>query len=420
MTRPEPDHKGAALFTDAFLSDPYPGFAAMRDQSPVLWLEAMNAWILTSYDAVNSAFRDERFRVNFSEYQVNRVGPSVVDEPYFKQAQNSLVCNDHPRHTRMRMVFRRALTQQRVSQLGDEIQQQANRFVDAMIEASGAEKSGEAELIEDYANRIPHAIISSLLGVPEEDRLGVAKFVRDYSPVLEVTPMSDRDLKMANDAASGLDVFFKDLLKKRAHQKRDDFISEVLTLNEDMDEPLCEDELAANFALVYFGGQDTQEKMFSNMILALSNNPDAMSRLVETPSDIDKCMTELLRFDSAGQFMGRTTAEELDLCGVTLPKGETVMCSMAAANHDPKYFPNPEKLALDRQAKDGQPDYMTFGTGRHSCLGQHLARANLPIMLKTLLTRLGPLSVDLANSERHQSIATRGFDKMPIAWGAAA
>ncbi len=136
--RPEPAHKGAALASPEFLDNPYPGFAELRDQSPVLWLEAMNAWILTSYDAVHGAFTDERFKVNFSEYQVNRVGPSVVDEPYYKQAQNSLVCNDHPRHTRMRSIFRKALTPQRIKELTDEIERQCHRFIDEIEQQAAA------------------------------------------------------------------------------------------------------------------------------------------------------------------------------------------------------------------------------------------------------------------------------------------
>ncbi len=271
-------------------------------------------------------------------------------------------------------------------------------------------------MIGSYSNRVPDAIISAVLGVPESDRPKVEKWVSDYSPVLEVTPMGDEQLKGANAAAEGLDSYFKKLLADKADNPGDDFISEVLALNSEAKEPLNEDELAANFALVYFGGQDTQEKMFTNILLALHRNPNAMERLSKNPADVDICMTELFRYDSAGQFMGRTTAEDVELCGVHIPKGQTIMCSMAAANHDPKYFPEPDQLKLDRKAEKGMPDYMTFGAGRHSCLGQNLARANLPRMLKVMLERLGPLTVDLARSERHQSIATRGFDKMFIGW----
>lgn len=416
MTRPEPMHKGMMLLTPDFLENPYPEYAALRSQSPVIWLEALNAWLLTGYEAVQTAFLEPKLRVDFEQYQINRNGPTVVEEFYFKQFSNSIVAHDPPRHSYIRRMFRQALSRPQIDPLHECIEQQCNRFIEEILTNAAAIGVNQTELVENYSNRVPHYMISSILGVPEEERSDVASFVAGYAPVAEATPMTDAQLVSVNVAARGLDDYFSSLMLKKRADPDDGFISRMIALNEEADVQLTEDELRANFLTLYVGGQDTQEKLFTNIILALNDHPEAMQRLAENPANIDTCIHELYRYDTAGQFMGRTATEDVEIHGVNIPKGETVVCSWAAANRDPDKFKNPDVLDLDRVYSQNTPHHMSFGVGRHSCIGVSLAQSNIPRMLKTLLTRLGPLEIDFAKSVRHLSIATRGFDSMQIKW----
>lgn len=417
-TRPEPKHKGAALFSPEFLENPYPDYAEMRAQSPVIWLEGMNAWLVTGYDAVAQAFLEPRLRVNFAEYQINRNGPGVVDEYYYKQFQSSIVANDPPRHTRIRSIFRDATTRSRISDISHNIQIFCDRFIDQI--KMQAEQSGkqESEIVENYSNRVPQAMISSVLGVPETDRPKIADFVARYAPTAEAMPLDRQQLDDVNAAAQGLDAYFGDLIAKRTIEPREDFISEVLALNSRADEEnkLTDEELRTNFIILYTGGQDTQEKMFTNMLLALSRHPKAFERLASNPELVDDYIGELYRYDSAGQFMGRTATEDVEIGGITIPKGDTVVISWAAANRDPAHFERPDELILERKFVKGASNHLTFGIGRHACIGVNLAHANMPLMLKTFLGEFGAVTLDMARSQRHHSIATRGFDSMYFSW----
>lgn len=394
-------------FPPEFFDDPYPFYAQLRQMSPAFFIEPLNAWILTGYDVVYNASLDERFGVNYEEYQANRMGPSVVDEPFFKSARHSMVCNDPPDHTRMRRVFARGFTSRRVRELPTFTERYANEVLD--------EADGRIDLVPDYARRIPLAVLSHILGVPQEDWARMETWVQNYSPVLEVFPMTPEQLALANEAAEGLDNYFRGMVEERRAKPVEDFVSEVVLENDQLDQPLSEDELVSNLGLVYFGGHDTQEKMFSNIVNTLDGHRSQLDYLQENPLErTEQAIPELLRYDTVGQFMGRCLREDTDYAGVTMRPGQTIMLCYGAANRDPEAFPDPDSLDFNRSGKPAAN--ISFGAGRHRCIGAALVAQNLPIMLRVLLERARTLNVVRPEVRRHMSMATRGFDAFPITW----
>lgn len=400
------DAQPADLFPPEFYDDPYPFYAQIRQNAPVMFIEQLNAWILTRYEDVYNAAVDERLGVNYTEYQMNRMGPTVVSEPFYISAQHSMVSNDAPDHTRMRRVFARGFTARRVRELSSFAEDFAHRCLD---EAAG---EGRFDLVPTYARRVPLGVLSHILGVPEADWARAEEWVQNYSPVLEVFPMTPAQLQLANEAAQGLDDYFRHMIAARRAEPADDLVTEVLRANDGSDDALSDDELTANFALLYFGGHDTQEKQFGNFINVLDGYPEQLGYLYEDPSRAVEAVPELLRYDTVGQFMGRCPTEDLEFGGVTLQKGQTVMLCFGAANRDPEVFPDPDRIDFAREAKPA-PN-ISFGAGRHRCIGANLAMQNLPIMLRVLLQRCKGLRVDHDAAQRHMSMATRGFDVLPV------
>jgi cytochrome P450 len=402
------------MATPDFMNDPYPLFAEIRETDPVHFVPELNAWLLTRFADVRDAFNDQRLGVMFEQYQVNRIGPEAVHQDYFRVGGNSLVCNDPPLHTEMRKIFRRAFTPRRVDVTVPALADICRRTVDAMLE------KGEADLVADFSLKVPLAVISDMLGVPEADQPQIGHWVANWAPVLEVSPMSPEQLESVNEATRGLEDYFRDLLHRRRTNPGDDFVSEVIAINAEGDAPLDDEQMIANLLLLYFAGQDTQKLMFGNMIVALHRNPDQFEHLVEHPDEIEHRIPELYRYDTVGQFMGRTPGEDIEFAGKELKAGQTVMVCMGAANRDPATFPDPDRLDLSRDATGGeQSRHITFGFGRHRCLGAHLAQTNLPAMLREVVTRLPGLDVDLDHAVRHPSIATRGYDVLPATWDGA-
>jgi hypothetical protein len=400
------------MATPEFLENPYELFREIRETDPVHFVPELNAWLLTRFADVRDAFNDPRLGVMFEQYQVNRIGPDAVDQDYFRVGKNSLVCNDPPEHTDMRRIFRRAFTPRRVAEIEPTLEGICTRTLD------GLRSAAEPDLVADYSLRVPLAVISSMLGVPEEDRSQIGHWVADWAPVLEVSPMSPEALESVNAATRGLEAYFVDLLRARRRTPGDDFVSEVIEINAASERPLDDDQLVANLLLLYFAGQDTQKLMFGNMMVALERHPDAKAFLVEHPEAIPDRVPELYRYDTVGQFMGRTPEHDVEFGGKQLEAGQTVMVCMGAANRDPAVFAEPDRLDLERRSTGEESmRHITFGFGRHRCLGATLAQTNLPVMLRQVLTTFPDVHVTLERAVRHPSIATRGYDVLPVSWG---
>lgn len=401
----------AMMMSPDHLEDPYATYRAVRERQPISEIPEMNAWMLTRYDDVKSVFKDDRFGVSFNAFQAMRSGPEVVDEPYYRIGQELLVCNDPPRHSRLRMVFRQPFTPARVEGLADDVRRICDRCLDPIVERGGGDANA------DFAAVVPLATISALLDVPADDQGQVGQWVYDFAPVLEIGPMTPEQLAAVNAAATGLESYFTRLIAERRETPGEDFITAVLAANDAADEPMTDAEVVNNLSLLYFAGQDTQKYQFTNMLAALARQPEALAWLRADLSRIDAAMNELYRIDTAGQFMGRTAHEDVAVAGVTIREGQTVMVGMGAANRDPAKFPDPDRLVFDRDAQTDMDANITFGAGRHRCIGMHLAQMQLPIMLRAFLERCGDVEVDFAAAVRHPSIATRGYDGLPFRCG---
>ena len=399
------------LSSPEFLDNPYPFYAALRAVDPVHFVEPFNAWILTRFADVKTAFSDDRFRVVYDQYQINRVGPEAVDHDYFKVGKEFLVCNDPPVHTKMKRIFRHPFTPRRVKELLTVLEGLANESIDRFA------ADGRVDIVSQYSARVPLAVMGSLLAVPAEDEAMILSWVDAFYHILEIGPMSPEQLVNADEASRRAKEYFGALVEDRRHHPGDDFVSSLLAANAADEDPLSDDQIVANVFLLYFAGHDTQKLMFSNMVAALDHHPDALAELAAEPAKVGSLVPELYRYDTVGQFMGRTVLEDVELGGRTIQKGQTVMVCMGAANRDPEVFPEPDQLDLHRpEGLDVGLRHITFGAGRHHCLGAVMAQANLPLLLEVLLRRLPGIRVDWDGAVRHPSIATRGYDMLPLVW----
>lgn len=399
------------LSSREFLDNPYPLYAQLRAADPVHFVEPFNAWILTRFADVKTAFSDDRFRVVYDQYQINRIGPTVVEHDYFKVGSDFLVCNDPPLHTRLRRVFRAPFTNKRVEEMLGVLRRLSDHAIDRFIDA------GRADIIGEYSARVPLAVMGALLGVPPQDEALILSWVDAFYHILEIGPLSPHQLVAADEASRGARDYFGRLVRERRRQPGEDFVSTLLAANAADEDPMSDDQIVANIFLLYFAGHDTQKLQFGNMLAALDRHPEALAELSSAPERIAELIPELYRWDTVGQFMGRTVTENVELGGKTIAKGQTVMVCMGAANRDPEVFPDPDRLDLHRpKGIDASMRHISFGAGRHHCLGAVMAQANLPLMLERLLRRIPALRVDWSGAVRHASIATRGYDLLPVVW----
>jgi len=314
---------------------------------------------------------------------------------------------DPPDHTRLRGLVVKAFTARRVEDMRSRIQQIVDENLDRII------PQGRMDLIEDFAYRLPVTVICDMLGIPLEHREMFYTGSRNSGRILEPVPMTPEEIKQGNAGQAMIKMYFEQLFDLRRKNPGDDLTSQLLHAEEDGSK-LSNDELYANIILLFGAGHETTVNLIGNGLLALYRNPDQLALLKAKPELITNAIEEFLRYDSSVQMTGRSALEDVELGGRLIPKGESVLCLLGSANHDPAVYPDhPERLDIARP--NVRP--LSFGGGIHFCLGAQLARIEAEVAINTLLRRIPDLRLDDAvNAQWRSSFVLRGLERLPASW----
>ena len=396
------------LYSQALKNDPYPVFARMRHEDPVLRQIGMDGqtpiWFVTRYADVQSVLADDRRFVR----DVNLAIPSDPDaKPGQLQTllENHMLNKDGADHRRLRTLVSLAFTPARVRALRPAIQAIADALLDAVA------PRGAMDLVADYAFPLPTIVISQLLGVPAEDR-DRFKLWSNAFVMPALTPEEQaRSGKLLQEFVDYLGALFAE----RRAAPADDLISALLSAEAESDQ-LSQGELFSTVVLLIVAGHETTVSLIGNAALALLRDPAARARLQAEPERMPAVVEEFLRFDSpVERALTRWVARDTELGGQTLKRGDIIIAVLGAANRDAAQFPGPEALNLDQPAQR----HLAFGHGVHYCLGAPLARLEGEIALNTLLRRLPDLRLAVPEAELQWRLVPmfRGLVALPVAWG---
>jgi cytochrome P450 len=331
-----------------------------------------------------------------------------MNEPVFRSMSYWMLQADPPDHTRLRGLVVKAFTARRVEDMRPRIQAIVDQAIDAVIDR------GHMDLIEDFAFRLPVTIICDMLGIPEDHREVFYKGSREGGRLLDPVPLSPEEIAKGNAGNMMAQMYFQQLFELRRRNPADDLTTQLVQAEEDGNK-LTNEELTANIILLFGAGHETTVNLIGNGLLALHRNPDQLALLKARPDLITNAIEEFLRYDSSVQMTGRVTLEEIDdLGGKRIPKGESVLCLLGSANHDPAVYPDhPDRLDITRP--NVRP--LSFGGGIHFCLGAQLARIEAEIAIATLLRRLPDLRIDdVENPEWRPTFVLRGLKHLPASW----
>jgi cytochrome P450 len=301
----------------------------------------------------------------------------------------------------------RAFSARRIEDMRPRIQ----AIVDGII--NHVEPRGHMDLIADFAYRLPVTVICDMLGIPEDDREIFHAGSRTGGRLLDLAPLSPAEIQEQNAFNVGMADYFQHLFELRRRQPGDDLTTHLVQAEEAGDK-LTNEELTANIILLFGAGHETTVNLIGNGVLALYRNPDQLHLLRNDPSLAPNAVEELLRYDSSVQVTGRTTLEDVDeIGGIPLTKGQSVVCLLGSANHDPAVYADPDELDIRRT--DIRP--LSFGGGIHYCVGAQLARLEGEIAINTLLRRLPNLHIDdIEHPDWRQTFVLRGLNKLPASW----
>ncbi|AKJ13839.1 cytochrome P450 [Streptomyces incarnatus] len=384
---------------DGLITQPYDIYRRLRDTAPVQRItgpDGTPAWLVTRYEDVRAALADPRLSLD-----KRHATPGTCKGFSLPPALDANLLNmDPPDHTRIRRLVGRAFTPRRIQQLREPVRRTADRLLDALG------THGSTDLIASYAAPLPITVICDLLGVPDEHRLDF----RVWTDTL-VAPDPARP-EAGREAVAAMLGFFTRLLAAKREQPADDLLSDLIAVRDEGDR-LSEDELMSLAFLILFAGYENTVQLIGNSVLALLRHPDQLAALRKDPARLPAAVEELTRYEGPALFgIRRFAVEEVTISGVTVPAGETVWVSLAAANRDPARFPDPDRLDLSRDPSG----HLALGHGIHYCLGAPLARAETEIALAALLERFPDLALGPGELRWRPSMRARGLMALPVTY----
>lgn len=393
------------LFSETGRADPYPLYAKLHEVGPAS-AAGRSFFVVNGYREVSRILRNPGFGVGDQEPQP---GSEWAGHLSLTTLNHSILNLNPPDHSRVRRLLSAVFTPRRIAALGAAIENSVQTLLDAVAEQGAG--GHPVDFMEEFAFRMPVAVICELLGIPEADRYRFRGLAWDLGISLELID-DPAMLAPADKATLELNEYFTALAAERRAEPHDDLISALVHEADAADGSLSEEELIANLNLLLFAGFETTTNLFGNTLAVLFDRPELAAALRDGIVPVTDFVEEALRFDAPVQLTSRTArADGLEVAGTPVPRGADVLLLLGAANHDPARFPDPG--SFDPARPDNQP--LSFGAGAHYCLGAALARLEATTAFSMLLRRFPALApaegVERIRSDRQ---VLRGFRTLPV------
>jgi cytochrome P450 len=399
------------LYSDRFREETYSTFAEMREHNPVLCQIGLDGespiWFITLYDDAAAVLLDDKRFVRdpalaLDAEELARFSSGMPQSMAF--LEEHMLNKDGDDHRRLRRLVTRAFTPRMVEQLRPRIQELADELIDRV------EARGEMDVVEEFAFPLPITVIAELLGIPAADR---DRF-RVWSNATVTPALDPEELAHFSELMDEFVTYLRRLFERRREDPGDDLVSALLQA-EDGGDTLSEQELFSMVSLLIIAGHETTVSLIGNVVLALLQHPDQRAALAADPATIPRAIEELLRYDGpVERALTRWAAEDVEVGGQTIGRGDAVIVILGSADRDPARFADPDVLDLARD----DVKHVAFGRGSHYCLGAPLARLEAEIALTTLLRRLPRMRLAVSEDELSWRPVPlfRSLTALPVAW----
>ena len=384
-------------FAPEVMTDPLPIYARMRDEDPVYRVPRFDCVALTRFEDIWATARDwQTFSVEQGTTSAQLLTRKMGPYP----ALGNL---DPPRQKERRKLLNPLLTPGAVRAL------EASLRGIAQQQAAILRETGELDVVTDYAARIAIGALCLSTGFPMED----AEQLRRWVNAIFVREPGGGGLRPEGVAAyEALSCYARDLIDR--HRSGAGYESGLIAILCDASveggRRLNDDEIAGHLREFMIGGTETFQKAFAALVHRLWEHPDQRREVARDPRVARDAFMEALRYDTPGQFMGRTALRDTSIAGVPVRKDQVVLLVWPSGNRDPREFPDPDRFDIHRRA----PRMLAFGAGVHDCLGRHLAIVEGAIGIQSLLEAAPDYHVELGRSLRLASEFIQGFTFLPI------
>ncbi|MFG3583941.1 cytochrome P450 [Streptomyces sp. NPDC047990] len=393
-------------------ANPYPLYEELRE-TPV-YHDADGPYVVSRYYDIQSLLHDPRISSDARNLKATS-GDPLGDTEEESPLPPAFLRLDPPEHDRLRRMTNRPFgpphSPRRVHEMHGELRDIVSGLIDGMGDPE------RIDLVDQFSYPFPVTVICRLLGVPREDEPRFHTWADIIAASLDPVPGADaaERAKVSNNARTELGMYLAGLIEERRRKPGEDMLSQLATA-QGPDGAMTTMEVMSTAALLLIAGHETTVNLITNGMLTLLRHPDILERLRQEPKLAVPVVEELLRFEPPVQLLPqRSTLADIEVRGVTIPKGSSLWLVLAAGNRDPERFENPDRFDPDR----GDIQHLGFGSGIHSCFGAPLARLEAQLALGELARRLeNPRLVEdpppyrqnaVLRGPRHLSIACDGI-----------
>lgn len=358
----------ADLYTDAAIRDPYPLYRAIRDLGPAAWLSAHAAWAIGRFDDVRAALRADDVLVSGHGVAMNDVLNS--------EGTRITLTTDGDVHRQLRGVLMKPMMPSTLRA----VQAEVERLADDLVRALLARESFDG--IADFARYLPVAIVSHLVGLPEDGRERMLDWAQATFDALGPMNARGRDatpliMEMLGYAMS---------VDRRAIRP-DGWAAQLFAA---ADAGKIEPTDVASMLIDYIAPSlDTTILGLGHLLFQLGRHPEQWAMIRANPELVPRAIDEALRLEAPVRAFSRHAVADYDAGGTTIPAGDRVLVLFASANRDERRFPDPDRFDVTRDARD----HVGFGHGVHRCAGSHVAQLEMHALLRAMATHVTTIDV---------------------------
>lgn len=395
---------------DGDAQDPFPLYESVRELgSGVHWSAAMNGWVITRYADVLAMCSDPA--TFCSDYFFE--APSGIHDPaiaehrrYIEVNSQQFMVTDPPHHTKLRSLFRNSFTPRTIRTWQTHVETITDRLLDEYAPGD------QIDLMPKLAATVPVAVISRILGIPDEDVPRFKTWTDAYVDTFNPRTQGDHRDQCIRTTVTLFD-YLQDLIERKRVEPGEDLMTVIATTPTLDGEILDSATAAAQAALLLVAGNETTTNLIGNTVTLLIDHPDAKQRLCEHPELIPNAIEEALRYDPPFHFDLRKTACDTTLGGQHLKAGQVTFQLIAAANRDPRQFDHADRFDIERPTTHNR--HLAFSHGTHFCLGAPLARMEGQIVIAKLLQRFPNITTgDQPPIRKTDAIISRGWHQRPV------
>ncbi len=386
-------------FSRDFFDDPYDTYTDLREHAPCYYSEQYDFYALSRFDDVVAGHRDH---ATFSSTHGQTYEQLSSGEP----AQlGSIIAMDPPEHTRYRKLVSRSFTPRSIGNYEALVREIISGYLDPLMGRR------QFDILEEFAAPFPVEIISTILGVPPEDRQQIRHWT---DAMLHREEGSAMGSQASAEAGMAQGMYLFQLSQQKRAEPANDMLSALIDAEVETEDGelthLDDAEIAGLGTLLAAAGSETVTKLVGNAMVLFHRHPHQWAMVLDDPGVLANAVEEILRYWAPSQYQGRYSMVDSEWHGVTIPKHKPVFLITGAANRDPRRYDDPDKFDITRDPGLA----VGLGHGLHVCLGAALARLESRVAIEEIARRWPAFKVNEEGLRRVQMSNVAGYSSVPI------